>query len=163
MNHDDVQFLFNYSEWAWNKLLDTAEALDEAQLDTPIWSLPSLHRILTHALGSEILWLARCQGNSPTIMLTVEEVPTLAALRAHWREQTATLHSFIDGLTQADLDSTIHYKTTRGKPYAETLWRLLAHLANHGTHHRSEAAAVLTELGHSPGDLDMIVYLRQTW
>ncbi|MFN8484653.1 MAG: DinB family protein [Anaerolineae bacterium] len=163
MTPNDVEFLFDYSEWAWNKLLDTAEALDEAQLDAQPWRLPSLRHILTHALGAEMLWLARMQGNSPTTMLTVAEVPTLAALRARWRAQSVALHAFIAGLTQADLDATVHYKTTKGQPYEETLWRLLAHLANHGTQHRSEVAALLTEFGHSPGDLDMIVYLRQKW
>ncbi|MFN8497514.1 MAG: DinB family protein [Anaerolineae bacterium] len=163
MTPTDIEFLFAYSDWAWNKLLDTAEALDEAQLDAQPWSLPSLRRILTHALGAEILWRQRMQGNSPTTMLSVEAVPTLAALRARWREVAAERNAFIAGLTQTDLDATVHYKTTKGKPYEETRWRLLAHLANHGTQHRSEAAALLTEFGHSPGDLDMIVYLRQNW
>jgi uncharacterized damage-inducible protein DinB len=36
------------------------------------------------------------------------------------------------------------------------MWQLLAHVMNHGTQHRSEAAALLTEAGRSPGDLDMM-------
>ena len=39
-----------------------------------------------------------------------------------------------------------------------SLWQALAHVVNHGTQHRSEAAVLLTSAGHSPGDLDMIDY-----
>ncbi len=41
------------------------------------------------------------------------------------------------------------------------LWQLMLHLINHGTQHRSEAAALLTGYGQSPGDLDLILYLRK--
>jgi uncharacterized damage-inducible protein DinB len=35
---------------------------------------------------------------------------------------------------------------------------MMQHIANHGTQHRSEVAAMLTEAGHSPGDIDMLFY-----
>jgi uncharacterized damage-inducible protein DinB len=38
------------------------------------------------------------------------------------------------------------------------LWLTLAHVVNHSTQHRSEAAEALTMMGHSPGDLDLGLY-----
>ncbi|MGZ9221207.1 MAG: DinB family protein [Anaerolineales bacterium] len=42
------------------------------------------------------------------------------------------------------------------------LWHAMAHLVNHGTQHRSEAAAMLTDFGHSPGDVDMLYFLNES-
>jgi uncharacterized damage-inducible protein DinB len=41
------------------------------------------------------------------------------------------------------------------------VWQMLADVVNHGTQQRSEAAALLTDAGRSPGDLDMIDYVEK--
>jgi len=38
---------------------------------------------------------------------------------------------------------------------------MLAHVVNHGTQHRAEAAALLTAVDRSPGELDMIAYAEE--
>jgi hypothetical protein len=32
----------------------------------------------------------------------------------------------------------------------------------HGTQHKTEAAAILTGFGHSPGDIDLVVHMNET-
>lgn len=40
-------------------------------------------------------------------------------------------------------------------------WQMLLHQANHAMQHRSEVAVFLTEFGFSPGQLDLMRYLRE--
>jgi uncharacterized damage-inducible protein DinB len=35
-------------------------------------------------------------------------------------------------------------------------WVMMLHVVNHGTQHRSEVALMLTILGHSPGDMEIL-------
>jgi uncharacterized damage-inducible protein DinB len=62
------------------------------------------------------------------------------------------------GFLETISDDSMHHmvQTRRGDL---PLWQLLAHIANHGTQHRSEAAEMLTQIGRSPGDLDLMQYL----
>ena len=41
------------------------------------------------------------------------------------------------------------------------VWQLMVHVVNHGTQHRSEAAALLTAEGRSPGELDLLDYAEE--
>ena len=65
----------------------------------------------------------------------------------------------MDGLGEAELARVVGYTNTRGQPWAYPLWQMLIHQVNHATQHRSEAAMLLTQMGHSPGDLDLLVYM----
>jgi uncharacterized damage-inducible protein DinB len=88
-------------------------------------------------------------------------LPTFQALQERWEREAQALQDFLTALTDDDLNRTIRYKTTTGNAMANVLWHLMAHVVNHGTQHRSEAAMLLTGYGYSPGDLDLIVFLRE--
>ena len=51
-------------------------------------------------------------------------------------------------------DADMGVPAAGGRP----LWQCLAHVVNHGTQHRSEAAMMLTHWGQSPGELDLFYY-----
>jgi uncharacterized damage-inducible protein DinB len=159
MHVEDVRTLYAYNTWANARILSTAERVSTADLVVAQpYGHDSLRGTLVHIVSAEWIWRSRWQGTSPTAVLSEHDLPTLEAIRTRWQEEDRQLHTFLATLRDADLLRVVTYTNTRGQPKTELLWRLLAHVVNHGTQHRSEAAAMLTTMGHSPGDLDMFVF-----
>lgn len=163
MQKSDIILLFDYNYWATQRILAAAEKLSQEQFREPLkqtWG--SLQGKLVHMLSAEWVWRSRFQEqSSPTAHLKADDFPILAALRERWQAEEQAMRGYLNSLSDEQLAQTIAYKTLGGAPNSDILWQLLAHVVNHGTQHRAECAALLTELGHSPGDVDLIVYLRQ--
>jgi uncharacterized damage-inducible protein DinB len=158
-----VRTLFDYNRWANRLVLERAAGLSQAELTGPAdVAHGSLLGTLAHILAAEQVWRSRCQeGVSPPGLARPEQYPTLEALAAAWEAEQEAMRSFVDSLSEEDLDRVIEYRRTNGRAYRNPLWQVLVHVVNHGTQHRGEAALLLTRLGRSPGDLDLMRYLRQ--
>jgi uncharacterized damage-inducible protein DinB len=160
MNKQDIQLLYQYNQWTTKKILDAASNLTEEQFLAPA-SFPhgGIRGTLVHALFAEWIWRKRWEGTSPGVRLKPEDFPTFQALQARWVEEETKLMSFVENVTDEQLNAKFAYNDTAGNPHERILWQAMAHLVNHGTQHKTEAAAMLTDFGHSPGDIDLIVYL----
>lgn len=114
---------------------------------------------LVHALFAEWIWRRRWEGTSPKQRFKPEDFPTFDSLRTRWLEEEKLLMIFVENLTDERLTDAFDYTSTEGTPHRRVLWQAMAHVVNHGTQHKTEAAALLTGYGRSPGDIDLIWYL----
>jgi uncharacterized damage-inducible protein DinB len=162
MNKQDIHILYEYNRWANGRILGAAAKLSEAQFLAPA-AFPhgGLRGTLVHTLFAEWIWRLRWQGASPDFRLKPDDFPTFTSLKTRWLEEESRLREFVAGLTEEQLKAEFDYISTEGYPHRRILWEAMAHLVNHGTQHRSETAAMLTEMGHSPGDIDLIVFLNE--
>jgi uncharacterized damage-inducible protein DinB len=161
MNTRDIRILYDYNCWANARILRAASGLSEEQYLAPgTFPHGGLRGTLVHSMFAEWVWRLRWQG-SPAFRLKPEEFPSVASLEACWLEEERRLMAFVGGLTDQRLEVEFDYVSTEGHPHRRALWESMLHLVNHGTQHRSEAAVMLTDMGHSPGDIDLIVFLNE--
>ena len=163
--------LFEYNSWASRRVLERASEVSEADYfgERAGLSFGSLHATLVHLVMAEATWLERWRngsasgvtGNARDAATTArDEIKTFAAVYERWQAIDAALHEYVDALTDTGLGRMVTYRTSDGTEYTDALLWQLGHVVNHGTQFRAEAAVRLTELGHSPGDIDLTVVLR---
>ncbi len=162
MNKQDILLLYQYNQWTSKKILYAASKVTPEQFLAPA-SFPhgGLRSTLVHILFAQWIWRQRWEGTSPGQRLKPDDFPTFESLHTRWMEEENLLMAFVENVPEERLNSMVSYKTTDGTPHAEILWRLMAHVVNHGAQHKTETAAILTDLGQSPGDIDMILFLRE--
>ena len=155
-----IRELYDYHRWANRRLFDVAAGLgDAATRDMgPQWSAPTLKGMFAHIYGADEAWLQRWKGTSPDRLLADADFASMADLRARWDLFEAEQRAFVEALTEADLARPVEYRNTAGHPFRVTLAPLLQQVVNHATHHRSEAATMITLISGSPPDSGLALY-----
>jgi uncharacterized damage-inducible protein DinB len=153
MRIDDIRYLFAYDRWATAKILDRIEGIDEETWSaTGVFGERGLGGILVHHLGATQRWRHGLLEDGLTPRPEREPLPSPDAIRASWQAEWPQIEAWV-----ASLDDAWLARTDDGVAF----WQMLAHVVNHGTQHRAEAAALLTQVGRSPGDLDMIDFAEE--
>ena len=155
--------LARYNVWATARLLDAVRALpeDNYRRDVGLF-FKSIHGTLNHLLvGEHLLWFVRfAEGRSPTVALNAEVEPDRARLDARLREGAARWAPLIASFSPGRWDGTLDYTTMRGTAASLPFAATLAHVFNHGTHHRGQITAALTALGQPSPELDLVYFLQ---
>ena len=150
---EGIRTVYAYSAWANARILDTAALLTPEQFTTSGDGFGSIRDTLVHTASAQWLWLEVRTSNIRALQV--------ATLRSHWEEVEVTTSAYVASLREHDLARVVSYVNFQGKTWAYPLWQQLLHQVNHATQHRSEAALLLTRLGHSPGWLDLLVYVDE--
>ncbi len=161
MTTDEARQLFGYGSWANGRMLAVAEALPSEQFEAAVSSsFPSVGATLAHLIGAEWIWLRRWLGESLPAPAWAAK-PNLAELKVQLAAVESERSSYLAGLSDADLDRVVSYRSLAGKEYSNVLSDLIRHVVNHSTYHRGQLATQLRQLGHTPPSTDLIAYVRQ--
>ena len=153
MRPEEIRYLFDYDRWATEKILASLDGTpDDLWSASEVVGDRGLGSILVHHLGAAQRWRHGIQGTGEEPEPELEPLPSIDELRSRWRTEWAAVDTWLPDVSQELLDH-VHDGVA--------VWQMLTHVINHGTQHRSEAAALLTEVGHSPGEIDMIFYVDE--
>ena len=168
MNIQDIKFIYDYNYWANEKILAAASQVSQeqfiatAEFPFGISRGGSLRDTILHIVDAEYGWRGFFEAKKFNEDLNPGDFLTLELLEKKFKEEEKSMHACLDRLTDEDVDSHYKYVNDEGILRDRVLWHCLLHVVNHGTQHRSEAAALLTRYNASPGDLDFTLFLIES-
>ncbi len=142
--------MFAYNEWASNLLIETIEqnAVEDAQVHT--W--------MSHISNAEYIWWDRMHNRQPRV--AVWEAHSLEKIKSQISQFHQEMNAWLAEVSQEELKKIFKYSNSRGKEFSNTFEEILAHLVNHGTHHRAQISSRIRALGIAPPATDYIFYAR---
>ena len=154
-----IRALSDYNEWANGHVLDAAAGLTKDKLGRDLGaSFGSVLGNLQHIVGAQEVWSARFSGTPPVDLDARTSLRTVDALREAFDSSHGVMRRFIESLDEEALAGEFSYVDTKGISQRRVLWQTMLHVVNHGTHHRAEAAMLLTSLGKAPRQLDYVFF-----
>jgi uncharacterized damage-inducible protein DinB len=173
MKSDEIKLLYDYNDWADARILAACARVSPEQYAAPTsfgTGRGGLRATMVHILDN--LWQQRItlqgyykepladEAAYDATELHEDAFPTLAALRERWMTEQREMRAYIDTLTEDTLNGMIRY-VIPGAVREYVVWQILLDVIIHATQHRSEAAALLTGFGQSPGDFDFSMVLNE--
>jgi uncharacterized damage-inducible protein DinB len=148
--------LFGHNAWANLKLLDFCEHLSDEQLNaTAIGGFGSIRDTLRHIVGAEVSYVERVNGKRPAQPLGPDQFPGFAVLQDAVRWASDEL---LQLALSARKDTSVRQRPPR-QPIEYPLASLMVQAVSHSTEHRTQIAAIITQLGMEPPDMSGWQYM----
>ena len=162
---EHFRMMAGYNAWANARVYEASRQLTGLNFRADRGAFfKSVHGTLNHLLVTDRVWMARFTGtgDAPTSLTTIL-FDDFAGLQAARLAEDARISAYVAALTESDLGRVFRYRrVSTPEVYEQPLAPALAHLFNHQTHHRGQVHAVLTGLGASGPELDLLAYQRAT-
>jgi uncharacterized damage-inducible protein DinB len=160
MNKSDITTLILFNFWANNRILKACERISADQFTgmlTPDPGWGSLRGILVHTLDAEYGWRSVLQSLNADDILQADDFADVQTLKSRWNIEHA---AWLDYVSRLD-DESLKLGSGNDPENGPKVWQTILHVITHGIQHRSEAAAILTGYGQSPGELDFYLFLKE--
>jgi uncharacterized damage-inducible protein DinB len=115
--------------------------------------------LMAHILAAQTVWLGRLNNIPPAKPVVLwPDWPAHVFTKMN-DENHSELVACVAKISEQDFDSLIAYKNSVGD-FETSVTDILAHLINHGTHHRAQIGTLLKLDGATLPMLDYVLYIR---
>ncbi|HZY38856.1 MAG TPA: DinB family protein [Mucilaginibacter sp.] len=129
--------LFEYDRYASQIILDTIVKINNPE--KPV-------KLMAHMLAAQQVWINRCKGLPAAAVILWPDWPA-DTLGDTINENSRQWIDFLSAQQAEGFEKVIRYKDTKGNEWENKLTDILAHVINHGTHHRAQAGQHLIMAG----------------
>lgn len=153
--------LARYHRWAYGRLYERVNEVHDADYfaDRQLF-FGSIHASLNHLLLVDRVWLARLRREQTGKVNLAEELESgRQDLERAIFAQCDAFIAYTDSLVEEKIDAEIDYVSSKDEPYTMPLAPLIAHIVNHGTHHRGQISTALTQLDIEAPVMDIPYFL----
>ena len=162
--HSHFNMQARYQVWVTHRLLEAVSRVSDSDYRRDVGLFfKSIHGTMNHMLVAEhLLWYARfAKGASPVLALDAEVEPHRERLAQALKGGAKVWEPLITSWPAERFDGRLAYTNMRGQAMSLPFAITLAHVFNHGTHHRGQISAALTQLGQPAPELDLVYFLQQ--
>ena len=160
MNKSDITTLLYFNYWANSRILAACELISLEEFKLPVTPDPgwgSLGGILVHILDTEYGWRSALQVLDEDYILKENDFSDVEEIKIRWEKERSAWFDYIAQLSDKSVNLAYGDDSQKGPK----IWQMILHVVTHGIYHRSEAAAILTGYGQSPGELDFDLFLQE--
>ncbi|MDY6898992.1 MAG: DinB family protein [Cyanobacteriota bacterium] len=153
--------LTQYHFWAFQRLYEYLESVSETDYRRECGLFfKSIHGTLNHSLLADKIWHGRCINQPFSVSGLDEELCSdRKQLETEIKNQSAKWSDFLIEIDADKLGNIIEYRTTEGSIKSLQLANILSHVVNHGTHHRGQVSAALTQFGYPASEIDLPYFI----
>ena len=153
--------MHRYQRWAFATLFAHLDLLDDEAYGRDVGLFfKSIHGTLNHLLLVDHVWFGRLTHDPfpvKTLADTVE--PDRARIKSRLLARGEAWAAYLDGLDDAGLAGVASFHKIDGTPATLPRASAILHVVNHGTHHRGQITAAVTQLGGKAPEIDLPYFL----
>lgn len=156
-----LRYQWAFTAWANARVMNAVSTLTSQELAHDFKTADkTILGTLAHCYRAERVWLNRL--NNTKVDFKVEGDDTLVALQNNWPPINGAWSAWAADLSEEDAATAeLTYTDLKGNPWTQPLWTIALHVVNHSSHHRGQVIGFIRSLGHTPPDVDLIIFSRE--